>query len=363
MMDLNDAGWDGFFDRAFGEYSGRGLAPARVICEHRERYEVLGTGGIRSARVSGRLIHTAGSRADFPAVGDWVCIDAVSTVGDTIIRALLPRKSKFSRKVAGAETDEQVVASNIDTVFLVSAFGGDSNPRRVERYVTLAWESGASPVIVLNKADLCDDRAAAIRDIEDVAVSIPVLVVSALTGQGLEGILEYLKPGSTGAFLGSSGVGKSTIINGLIGATVLKAGEVRPKDGKGRHVTTVRQLVKLPSGGMIIDTPGMREIQLWAGGEGLEESFDDIERIARECRFRDCGHGSEPGCAVKEAIEEGRLDPRRLKSYFKLQRELESLAVRKDQRARLHEKSKWKKIAKWSRERNKYDPKRMFRDT
>lgn len=358
-MDLKDAGWDDFFDRAFGKYAGRGLVPARVMREHRQRYEILGTGGTRSARVSGRLIHTAGSRADFPAVGDWVCVDAVSTDGDTVIRAVLPRKSRFSRKVAGAETEEQVVASNIDTVFLVSAFGGDSNPGRIERYVTLAWESGASPVIVLNKADLCDDRAAATQDIEGVAVSIPVLVVSAMTGEGLEGILDHLKPGSTGAFLGSSGVGKSTIINGLIGSTVLKAGEVRAKDGKGRHVTTARQLVVLPSGGMIIDTPGMREIQLWAGGEGLEESFEDIERMARACRFRDCRHDTEPGCAVKEAIEEGRLDARRLKSYFKLQRELESLAVRKEQRARLHEKSKWKKIAKWSRQRSKYDPKRQ----
>jgi ribosome biogenesis GTPase len=358
-MDLTDLGWDQFFEQASVEFRRRGLVPARVVCEHKERYEILGTGGARSAKVAGRMIHTAASRVDFPAVGDWVCVGGASGDGEAIIHALLPRKSKFSRKVAGVETEEQVVAANIDKVFIVCAFGGELNPRRIERYVTLAWESGAGPIIVVNKADLCGDTVAAIATIEPAAVGVPILVASALQGTGLDALLEYLKPGSTAAFLGSSGVGKSTIINHLLGEETLEVGEVRSYDGKGRHITTSRHLVLLNSGGMIIDTPGMREIQLWAGEASLEGSFEDVEEIAQACRFRDCSHRSEPGCAVKEAIEGGRLDAGRLKGYMKLRRELESLAVRKDLRARLHEKSKWKKIAKWSRQLSKYDPKQL----
>ncbi len=358
-MDLTDLGWDDFFEQGFSEYKARGLGPARVVREHKGRYAIMGLGRELSAKASGKMIHAAGSRADFPAVGDWVCFDGAPSGGEVIIHAILPRRSKFSRKVTMTKTEEQVVAANVDTVFLVSALGGDLNPRRIERYVTLAWESGASPVILLNKADLCGDIAAGISDVESVAQGIPVLVVSALMGEGLDGVRSHMARGKTAAFLGSSGVGKSSVINRLAGEDLLDVGEVRPGDGKGRHITTTRELVILPSGGMIIDTPGMREIQLWGDEKSLGSSFEDVEDLARLCRFRDCGHGSEPGCAVKQAIEEGSLDPARLKSYMKLQRELESLAVRKDQRARLHEKSKWKKIAKWSRQRSRHDPKRF----
>jgi ribosome biogenesis GTPase len=358
-MDLTDLGWDDFFEQGFSEYKRRGLHPARVVREHRERYAIIGTKGELSAKVAGKMIHAAGSRADFPAVGDWVCFDGGPGGGEAVIHAVLPRRSKFSRKVAMTKTEEQVVAANVDTVFLVSALGGGLNPRRVERYVTLAWESGASPVIVLNKADLCADIAARISDVEGVAHGIPVLVVSALMGEGLDEVRSHVARGKTSAFLGSSGVGKSSVINRLVGEDLLEVGEVRAWDGKGRHITTTRELVILPSGGMIIDTPGMREIQLWGDEKSLGGSFEDVEDLARQCRFRDCSHKSEPGCAVKEAIEAGSLDGARLKSYLKLQRELESLAVRKDQRARLHEKSKWKKIAKWSRQYSKHDPKRL----
>jgi ribosome biogenesis GTPase len=356
-MNLATLGWDNHFEDASAECRRRGLVPARVVCEYKARYEVLGTGGVRPAKVAGRLIHKADSRADFPAVGDWVCVDGASSDGPVIIHVILPRKSKFSRKVAGLETEEQVVAANIDKAVVVSAFGRELNRRRIERYLTLAWESGASPLVLVNKADLCDDTEDAIASIESVTVGIPVLVASALRGTGLDGLLEHLKSGVTAVFLGSSGVGKSTIINHLLGEAALQVGEVRPFDGKGRHITTSRHLVLLESGGMIIDTPGMREIQLWAGEEGLEGGFEDIREIAGACRFRDCTHRSEPGCAVQEAIEEGRLDAGRLKSYLKLRRELEMLALRRDVRARLHEKSKWKKIAKWSRQWSKYDPK------
>jgi ribosome biogenesis GTPase len=304
------------------------------------------------------MIHAAGSKADFPAVGDWVCFDG-GPGGEVVIHAVLPRRSKFSRKVPMMKTEEQVVAANVDTVFLVSALDGDFNPRRIERYITLAWDSGAGPVILLNKADLCPDIEARMPDVEAVAQGIPVLVMSALMDEGLGEVRSLMAEGKTGAFLGSSGVGKSSIINRLIGEELLEVGEVRQSDGKGRHITTTRELVVLPSGGMIIDTPGMREIQLWGDEGSLRGSFEDVELLARQCRFRDCSHKSEPGCAVKEAIEDGTLDGARLKSYMKLQRELESLAVRKDQRARLHEKSKWKKIAKWSRQLSKHDPKRL----
>jgi ribosome biogenesis GTPase len=358
-MDLKDLGWDDFFEQESVQCAERGLQPARVVREHKERYEIVGARGPRSARVARKVIHAARSRADFPAVGDWVCFGAASGDGEVIIQTVLPRKTKFSRKVAGAETEEQVVAANIDLAFLVSAFGGDLNPRRIERYLTLAWDSGAEAVIVINKADLVEDPAHELAGVESVAVGTPILVVSALSGDGLEQVRDRLKPGRTAAFLGSSGVGKSTIINRLLGDEVLEVGEVRRRDGKGRHITTSRQLVMLASGSMIIDSPGMREIQLWAGEDSLDGSFEDIECLAQACRFRDCSHMSEPGCAVKEAIEEGSLDPGRLRSYMKLQRELESLAVRQDRKARLREKAKWKDIAKWSRQRSRFDPKRM----
>ena len=245
-MDLTDLGWDDFFEQGFSQYRDRGITPARVVREHKARYAILGAAGELSAKVSGKMIHAAESRADFPAVGDWVCYDGVPN-GEVVIHAILPRRSKFSRKVTLTKTEEQVVAANVDKVFLVSALGGGLNPRRVERYVTLAWESGASPVILLNKADLCTDMAARIAEVENVAQGIPVLVASALMNEGLDEVRSHVARGETTAFLGSSGVGKSSIINRLAGEDLLDVGEVRAADGKGRHITTTRELVILPS--------------------------------------------------------------------------------------------------------------------
>jgi ribosome biogenesis GTPase len=258
----------------------------------------------------------------FPAVGDWVVVD--SQVGEerAIIHDILPRKSKFSRNMAGTKDGEQIVAANIDTVFIVTSLNQDFNLRRLERYLTIAWNSGAKPVIVLNKSDLCSDAEAKKTEVEGVAFGVPIHIVSSLTEQGLDQLKEYLEVGQTVALLGSSGVGKSTIINKIIGTEKMAVNDIRTDDDKGKHTTTHRELILLENRGVVIDTPGMREIQLWDDSEGLKESFEDIEELARNCKFNDCQHESEPSCAVKKAIEQGNLLEERLESYRKLEREL-----------------------------------------
>jgi ribosome biogenesis GTPase len=294
----------------------------------------------------------AGEEILYPAVGDWVVVKPVINEHKGIIHAVLPRKSKFSRKVAGERTEEQIVSANIDTVFIVSGLDGgrNLNLRRIERYLTLAWNSGASPVIVLNKVDLCPDIDVCIQSVAEVAPGIPIHAVSAKKRIGLDALKNSLTKGNTAAFLGSSGVGKSAIINALLGVEKQETGEVRRDDLMGRHTTTKRELILLPSGGIVIDTPGMREIQMWAGEEDLQGAFHDIEMLAKSCRFSDCSHQVESGCAVIAAIDRGDLDAARLESYRKLQKELNYLASREEQSTRLYEKLKYKKIAKWSKE-------------
>jgi len=342
-MGLDILGWNNFFRQHMEQLGDRELIPCRVALEHRNLYHVYGDPGELIAEVSGKYRHQAHSRADFPAVGDWVAVKQRPDEEKATIHAVLPRKSSFSRKAAGIETEEQILSANIDTAFLVSGLDGDFNARRIERYLTLAWESGVNPVLILNKMDLCPNLPEFLSKIESVAFGLPVFPVSATESKGMEVFGNYLGKGMTAVFLGSSGVGKSTIINTLLGEQRLKVKEVREDDSRGRHTTTSRQMILLPQGGIVIDTPGLREVQLWADEEGLKKSFQDIEQLAAQCRFNDCRHQSEPGCAVKMALEDGRLDPKRYQSYLKQQKELKSLALRKNQKEYRRATREWDK--------------------
>lgn len=353
-MNLTDLGWNPEFEEQFEMHRRQGHAAARVAREERQQYLVYAAEGELAAEVTGRLRHEAASRGEMPAVGDWVAVEPRPDEGKATIHAVLPRRSAFLRKVAGGHTEEQVVAANVDVVFLVSGLDGDFNPRRIERYLTLVWESGAEPVVLLNKADVCDGVEARVAETESVAFGVAIHAMSAAEGLGLEALDAHLAPGRTAAFLGSSGVGKSTLINCLLGSDALATAPVREDDSRGRHTTTHRELIVLPERGIVIDTPGMRELQLWGDADGLSQTFDDVEAIAASCRFRDCSHAGEPGCAVQAALADGILDPARWLSYLQLQRELRHLERRRDDKARREERAKWKGIAKWQRQRVKH---------
>jgi len=361
-MNLIDLGLSPFFEDQLKQLNQPELSAARVVREHKQRYIVRGKDGDLSARVSGRLRHEARGLADYPCVGDWVAIDARPQEGGATIRALLERRTKFSRKavLAGGpkygdgRTEEQVVAANIDTAFLVVGLDGDYNLRRIERYLAIAWDSGALPVIVLNKADLREDVEAVIAEVEGVAVGTSVCLVSAIEGNGIELLRRYLRRSETAVFLGSSGVGKSSIINCLLGSDTIKTSAVREHDSRGRHTTTHRELILLPEGGMVIDTPGLRELQMWNDDDGLSRTFEDIERLSLACRFRNCRHNTEPGCAIQQALADGVLSEKRWGNYLHMQKELKSLKHRQDKRAVQQEREEWaKSIARFSRARKK----------
>jgi ribosome biogenesis GTPase len=307
---------------------------------------VLSPDGEHLARIAGRLRHQAGGRADYPAVGDWVAIDPPSPGADARIRAILPRFSRFSRRAAGDPTEEQVIAANIDVVFLISGLDHDFNPRRIERYVLTAWDSGASPVIVLNKTDLVDEIAPFLEEVQPIAQGVPVVALSAKQPESVAVLREHLGRGRTAALLGSSGVGKSSIANALIGEERLRTRDVRQSDSRGRHTSTNRQLIVLGHDGILIDTPGMRELQLWDTGDALMGAFGDIDALAGACRFRDCRHAGEPGCAVAAAVDAGTLPAARLESYQKLQREQAFQLRQQDQRAQFEQKRRFKILMK-----------------
>ena len=313
---LKKYGWQDAWETQISE----GGYPARVIRQDHDLYRVAGAKGELNARITGKMMYEAASEADYPAVGDWVVIDRETDEGgEAAISRILKRRSVFVRKAAGSSQAVQVVAANVDTIFLCMALNQDYNLRRLERYLTIAWDSGATPVVVLTKADLCDDLPQKLAEVTLTSAGCSVVVCSALSHEGLEQVRQLVKPRQTIAFLGSSGVGKSTLINYLLGEEKLATAAIGQND-KGRHTTTHRQLYVLPDSGMVIDTPGMRELQLESGD--LSRAFDDIEALAADCRFRDCTHSGEPGCAVQAAIADGLLDQSRLDNYHKLQREL-----------------------------------------
>ena len=351
-MRLAELGWNEALAAHFAPWREKsGVQPGRVAIEFNHNYRVYVDGDEIEAVAAGRLKHRASGRADLPAVGDWVAVRKRPDDDRGAIQAILPRRSKFSRRAAGNITGEQIVAANIDVVFLVMSLDHDFSVRRLERYLLLARESGAAPVVLLTKPDLSDAVAARTADVAAIAGELPVHVLSPKLNEGIEQVRRYLTAGHTGALLGSSGVGKSTIINRLIGKDVLKTREVRLEDSKGRHTTSHRELVKLPGGGLIVDTPGMRELQLWDASDAVSETFDDIEALAAECHFTDCRHREEPHCAVKAAVGDGRLSAARLESYLKLHDELAHLATQQDERARLEKKRQGKIGAKAMRAR------------
>lgn len=321
-MNLKTLGWNDYFQESLNIFSNMGYTAGRIYAEHKNIYKIYTESGEILGEISGRFHFGAQEQQDYPAVGDWVAITERPQEGRATIHSILPRKSKFSRKAAGPNTQEQIVASNIDTIFLVTSLNHQFNLRRLERYLIMAWESGANPVIILSKSDMCQDIEEKISDVSIIAPGVPVHAISSLLGEGIQEIRDYLTPGKTVALMGPSGVGKSTLINYLIGREVMKVQDISSFEDKGRHTSTYRELFILPEGGLIIDTPGMREFQLWESSDGLSETFEDIEALAKLCRFGDCTHGREPDCAVKAALRDGTLQEGRYESYKKLQKEL-----------------------------------------
>jgi ribosome biogenesis GTPase len=349
VTSLPQLGWSSFFEEQ-AEVCARGdLRIARIVEQQRALYTVDGEfEGL--AEVSGRLRHDAVAAADFPVVGDWVLVAAAEGADRALIHTRLPRCSTISRKAAGRGSDEQVIAANVATLFVVTAFAGDLNPRRVERYLTTVWDAGAVPVVVVNKSDLSGDSAAAIVDLRRRLPLVDVVAVSALSDEGLAPLMPYVRATTTVALVGSSGVGKSTIVNRLVGRDRQKVRSVSESDGRGRHTTTARQLIVLPGGGLLIDTPGMRELEPWADTEAVDGAFDDIAAAAAGCRFADCTHTTEPDCQVLAQVADGVIAADRLDNYRKLLRELAFEARKHDKAASANVKRRWKHLHKAQRD-------------
>ncbi len=330
-MDLCALGWDSAMEEKFAEFRRQGLAPARVANEDKHHYVIFTGETELLATVPGKLLHHAASNAELPKVGDWVAIELLPNEPKAVIHAVLPRRTELTRKVAGRDVEKQVLAANVDVAFIVQALDMSFNVRRLERFLVMVHEGGIQPIVLLNKADLCDAPDAVVAGAQAAAGAVPVFAVSARTGRGMKRLLELLPPASTGVFVGPSGVGKSSLINRLYGDQIQATIEVREHDAKGRHTTTWRELIPLPDAGLVIDTPGMREFHLWLADEGLAASFADVEEFAVRCHFRACSHTVEKRCAVLAAIEAGQLDRARLDNYLKLQLEQAYLAEEANQ--------------------------------
>jgi len=342
---LRDWGWTPDRDDELREQATAGQVPARVIAQHRGEFRLMSPWGEATGVAPGRMLYRASGHRELPAVGDWVLVEP-EVDGPATVVEILPRRTQFARRRAGTESGEQVIAANVDVAFIVSSLNQDLSPRRIERYLVGARDSGAIPVVVLTKSDLCADIDAMVEPVRDIASGAPIEVVSSVSGDGLDGLRKWLTPARTVVLIGSSGVGKSTLINKLAGSEMLPTQDVRADDDRGRHTTTHREIFRLPDGVLLLDTPGMREFGLVEAEEGLEETFDDVGELAAGCRFRDCGHTGEPGCAVRAAIDAGTLSAERWESYEKLQKEAAFEVRRRDVSADVAEKKKWKQIRK-----------------
>ncbi|NLX77179.1 MAG: ribosome small subunit-dependent GTPase A [Clostridiaceae bacterium] len=345
-MDIKEYGWDEYFENEWRSNPTDGMFPGRITADYGQMFRVVSAHGEQLAK---RPACRHGNSMQL-AVGDWVALKRLSEDGQFQIMLALKRKTKFSRFAAGGEVKEQIVAANVDTVFLMQSLNRDFNMRRLERYLIAAWESGAQPVVVLSKADCCENADEKIAVVYNTAPGVDVHAISCVTGEGIGDIKKYFTTGKTVALLGSSGVGKSTLVNTLAGRELLKTGEIRENDSRGRHTTTHRELLLLPEGGLILDTPGMRELSIWDADTGMEMMFSDVEELARLCRFSDCRHQSEPGCAVKEALRTGELDMERWNSWLKLQKEQKHLKGRKEAKLLLQQKKQGKFAAKSRKE-------------
>jgi len=358
---LNRYGWSDVLQQQFSSYAALGLEPARVLIQQRGRYDIMTASGERSATLAGKFAHDA-SDGGYPVTGDWVGVSAPKGEGETIIRAVLPRATTFTRREAGPGAPRgQVVAANVDVALLVASLNADLSLRRIERYLASAWESGAMPVVVLTKADMCEDVDERVAEVEAIAFGVPVHAISAITGQGLDAVRAHLAPGRTAVLLGSSGVGKSTLVNALAGKEIMTVRAIRDDD-TGKHTTTHRELILLPDGALILDTPGMRELGLWDAGAGVSTTFADLEALFAQCRFDDCRHKSEPGCAVRAALEDGTLEPSRWESWCKLQKELRFEHNKENWQARMETRRERVRRSKDGRARMKFKAKGGFDD-
>ncbi len=343
-MPLTRFGWDPDLEALFETHAREGLVPGRVLTATRESYRLAMPHGELAAELSGRLRFAADSPADLPSVGDWVAARAYPGDGLAVVDAVLPRRSALVRRAAGRRDEAQLLAANVDLLLVAAPLGGDLRARRIERFLALAHEAGVAPAVVLTKADLSTDPAAALAAAREIAGEAPVVAVSARTGAGLEALSPLLRPRRTAALLGPSGAGKSTLVNALLGETRQATLEVRDGDQRGRHATTQRELFALPSGALLVDTPGLRELALWDGAEGIAATYDEVSALAPGCRFRDCRHEAEPGCAVREAAEAGSVDGARLAAFEKLRREEESLEARRLLGPARAERLRWKRM-------------------
>ena len=344
-MTIQTLGWTPALQKSFAGFYQNGFEPARVAVEDKHYYVVFTAEASLSAQVTGKVLHAAGETAELPKVGDWVAVKSVPEENKAVIHHVLPRRSKLSRKVAGRETEEQVLVTNVDTAFIVQALDRSFNPLLLQRHLLMVRDGGVRPVIVLNKVDLCDDVPARLAAVAEIGGGAQTLAVSAKTGRAMDRLAQLVQPGETIVFIGPSGVGKSSIINRLLGEEAQTTTEVRASDGKGRHTTTWRELIVLPNGGLVIDTPGMREFQMWLADEGVHETFPEIEALSAQCHFSNCGHTREKGCAVLAAVEQGALPRARHEGFVKLQRE-QALLGKAAQRRQFQERIRKSRAAR-----------------